>query len=61
MTIGERLKETDRYTYDKLLKLFRVEVAKPKPKIKLGCNVEELMGHNSYKKVKGRVKQRGWG
>lgn len=55
MTIGERLKQTDRITYNKLIKMFRIEV--DKPKIKLGDSVENLMGHNSYKKVKGRIRQ----
>jgi hypothetical protein len=57
MTIGEYIKATDRNTYNKLLKLCDFKVKKP---IALGDSVENLMKHDSYKKVKGRVKQRGW-
>ena len=56
MAIGERLRRTDRITYNKLIKMFKIQVDKPK-KIKLGDSVENLMGHNSYKKVKGRIRQ----
>lgn len=60
MTIGERLKLTNINTYYKLLKMCK-GTTEPKKVVKLGCSVEELMGHDSYRKVKGRIKQRGWG
>lgn len=61
MTIGEILKLTDTDTYYKLLKLFKIEIKKPKKEIKLGCSVEELMRSDSYSRSGRRVKQRGWG
>ena len=55
MAIGERLRRTDRDTYNKLIKMLKIEV--DKPKMKLGDSVENLMAHDSYKRVKGRIKQ----
>ena len=60
MTIGQYIKLTDRYTYDRLRKLFRIDVDKPK-RIKLGASVKELMSHDSYRREGRRIKQRGWG
>lgn len=59
MTIGDRLKQTDRDTYNKLLKMCSKSVGKSKA-IKLGCSVEELMRHDSFIRVGGRIKQKGW-
>lgn len=59
MTIGEILKHKDIYTYNKLMNMFKIK--EPKKKIELGCSVEELMKHDSYKKEGRRVKQRSWG
>lgn len=61
MTIGEYLKQTDTYTYNKLMNMFKFKADKPKKEIKLGCSVEELMRHDSHKKVGGKIKQRSWG
>jgi hypothetical protein len=57
MTIGEYIKLTDRYTYDRLRKLFRIGIDKPKRKIRLGDTAENLMAHRSYKRIGRRVKQ----
>lgn len=51
MSIGEYVKEKDKETYDKLLKL----VKKP---IQLGDKIESLMKHDSYKRVNRRIRQR---
>lgn len=51
MNIGENLKEKDKETYDKLLKL----VKKP---IQLGDKIENLMKHDSYKRINRRIRQR---
>lgn len=59
LTIGERLKLTDINTYYKLLKM--CSKTTDKPKIELGCSVENLMGHDYYKREGRRIKQRGWG
>lgn len=59
MTIGEYIKLTDIETYKKLKRLFKTKV--DKPKIELGCSVEELMRVDSYKREGRRIKQRGWG
>ena len=56
MTIGEILKHKDINAYKKLMQLCRKE-DKPKKSIKLGDSIENLMGHRSYKKVKGRIVQ----
>jgi FlaA1/EpsC-like NDP-sugar epimerase len=55
MTIGEYIKATDRNTYNKLLKLCDFKVKKP---IALGDSVENLMKHDSYKRVGRRVRQK---
>ena len=59
LTIGERLKLTDINTYHKLLKMCK-GTPELKKNIELGCSVEELMRADSYVKVSGKVKQRGW-
>ena len=56
MTIGEILKYNDINTYKKLMQLSR-KTNKPKKSIELGDSIENLMGHRSYKKVKGRIVQ----
>ena len=55
MTIGEYIKATDIKTYNKLLKLCDFKVKKP---IALGDSVENLMKHDSYKRVGRRVRQK---
>lgn len=59
MTIGEYIKLTDIEQYNKLLKMCSKTI--DKPKIELGCSVEELMRVDSYKREGRRIKQRGWG
>ena len=61
MTIGEILRYKDRDTYNRLIQTYREKIDKPKKKIRLGDNVENLMGHDSYYKSGGKVKQRRWG
>lgn len=61
MTIGEILKYKDIDTYNKLMQMHRVKIDKPKKKIILGDSIENLMGHDSYYKSGGKVKQRRWG
>jgi hypothetical protein len=55
MTIGEYIKATDIKTYNKLLKLCDYKVKKP---IVLGDSIENLMKHDSYKRVGRRVRQK---
>ncbi|MBC8588080.1 hypothetical protein [Paratissierella segnis] len=59
MTIGEYIKLTDINTYYKLLKMCSKAI--DKPKIELGCSVEELMRADSYTRQGRRIKQRRWG
>lgn len=61
MTIGDILRYKDINTYNKLMQLYKVREAKPKKEIKLGDNIENLMGHDSYSRSGGRIKQRRWG
>lgn len=61
MTIGEYIRKTDIEQYNRLINMFKVKLGTPKKEIKLGCSVEELMRADSYKKVGGKIKQRGWG
>lgn len=60
MTIGEYLRLTDIDTYRKLLKMFMVKIDKSKKEIRLGDSVENLMRHDSYKKIGGKIKQTRW-
>lgn len=55
MTIGEYIKATDIKTYNKLLKMCDFKVKKP---IVLGDSIENLMKHDSYKRVGRRVRQK---
>jgi hypothetical protein len=55
MTIGEYIRATDRITYNKLLKLCDFKIKKP---IALGDSIENLMKHDSYKRVGRRVRQK---
>lgn len=53
MNIGDNLKQSDKDTYNKLIKM----CSKQDKRIELGDSIKNLMGHNSYKKVKGRIRQ----
>ncbi len=55
MAIGEYIKETDIKTYNKLLKLCDIKHKKPIP---LGDSIENLMRHDSYKRVGRRIRQK---
>lgn len=55
MTIGEYIQTTDIYTYNKLLKLCDLKLKKP---ISLGDSIENLMRHDSYKRVGRRIRQK---
>jgi len=54
--ISEQIKYKDKELYKKLK-----EMSKSKKEIKLGDRAENLMRHDSYKRVGRRVKQVGWG
>ena len=60
MTIGEYIKLTDIETYNKLKKLCRLIIDKPR-KIELGDKPENLMKHDAYKRVRGALRQIKWG
>ena len=60
MTIGEILRKTDINTYNRLIKLFKIEIDKPR-KIELGDRPENLMKHDSYRRVRGALRQIRWG
>lgn len=55
MTIGEYTQSKDIETYRKLMKLCNF---KPKPIIQLGDSIENLMSHDSYKRIGRRVRQK---
>lgn len=60
MTIGEILEINYPYAYKRLMQIRKTE--KPKPqKIELGDSVENLMKADSYKKVRGALRQKTWG
>lgn len=64
MTIGEILKHKDINTYNKLMQLYKKKYKEEpfaKLEIKLGDSIENLMGHDSYSRSGGRIKQRRWG
>ncbi|AOY77205.1 hypothetical protein [Clostridium formicaceticum] len=54
--IGEQLKYKDRKTYNELKQL-----CKSKEKIQLGDRPENLMKHDSHKRVGRRMRQVKWG
>ena len=56
MTIGEYIKLTDIEIYNKLKKLCKSNIDKPR-KIELGDTPENLMRADSYKRVGRRVRQ----
>lgn len=61
MTIGERLKHQDINTYNKLMQLCKKKYKEEpfaKVEIKLGDSIENLMGHDSYRRTRGRIRQR---
>lgn len=60
MTIGEILRRTDIDTYNRLIKLFKTEIDKPR-KIELGDKPENLMKHDAHKRIGRRLKQIRWG
>lgn len=62
MTIGEYLKITDIDTYRRLMKIGKRKHKKHRKKneIELGDRVENLMRHDAYKRVGGRLKQVKW-
>ena len=60
MTIGEIVRYKDIDTYRKLLKMCSKKIDKPKP-IKLGDSIENLMKHDSYRKIGGKIRQTKWG
>lgn len=60
MTIKEIIKHSDIDTYERLMKLCKTKIDRPK-KIKLGDSIENLMKHDSFRKIGGKVKQTKWG
>ncbi len=60
MTIGQYIKLTDIETYNKLKNLCRLDIDKPK-KIELGDRPENLMKHDTYRRVRGALRQTRWG
>lgn len=64
--IGDQLKNKDKETYNELKQLFKDEnidknIEKKKEKIKLGDSVENLMRHDSHKRIGRRMRQVKWG
>lgn len=60
MTIREIIKHSDMDTYKRLMEEYREDIDKPK-KIKLGDSIENLMKHDSFRKIGGKVRQTKWG
>lgn len=56
MKIGEYLREKDKDTYIKLMRIDRKN-----KDIKLGDKAENLMKHDAYKRVRGALRQIRWG
>jgi hypothetical protein len=61
MTIGEIIRFKDIDTYRKLIKMCSKKIDKPKEKIQLGDSVENLMKHDAYRKIGGKIRQTKWG
>ena len=63
LTIGEILEYEDIDTYNKLNRMRIKHKKEPFAaiEIKLGDSIENLMGHDSYSRSGGRIKQRKWG
>lgn len=59
MSIEEYIKLIDVDTYNKIIKMYKI--SKSPKEIELGDKVENLMKHDSYKRVRGKLVQRGWG
>lgn len=59
MTIGEILQINSPGIYKKLIQIGKAD--KPKKKIELGDSTENLMSANSYKRVRGALRQTRWG
>lgn len=55
-TIAELIKYKNKEAYDKLKKISNANKG-----IELGDKVENLMKHNSYRRIGRRIKQVGWG
>lgn len=60
LTIGEILKYNNIDTYNKLNRMRMKHKKEPfaVAEIELGDSIENLMGHNSYARVKGRIRQK---
>lgn len=64
--ISEHIKHKDRELYAKLKKMANTKdnissKDKPQKDVKLGDKPENLMRHDSYKRIGRRIKQVGWG
>lgn len=60
MNIGEILQINSPGIYKKLMQIGKTE--KPKKKdIQLGDTVENLMKHDSHKRIRGSIRQKTWG
>jgi hypothetical protein len=64
--IGDQLKNKDKETYNELKQLFKDtnkdnNKEKNKEKIELGDSIENLMRHDSHKRIGRRVRQVKWG
>ena len=56
MTIGEIIRFKDIDTYRKLIKMCSKKIDKP-----IGDSVENLMKHDAYRKIGGKIRQTKWG
>ena len=61
MTIGEIVRLNNPSTYKKLMRISKSHKESKDKKIKLGDSVENLMKADSYKKVRGALRQKTWG
>lgn len=59
MTIGEYLRKKDIDTYRKLMKIGKRH-KKKKKEIMLGDRPERLMANDSYRRIRGTLRQKTW-
>ena len=57
MTIGEILQINSPGIYRRLMQISKVGKSK---KIELGDSAENLMKHDSHKRIRGSLRQKGW-
>lgn len=60
-TIADRIKYKDEDLYKKLKAMSKADTETKHREVRLGDKTENLMKHDSYKRIGRRIKQVGWG